>query len=91
MRVKFEKETYNLSIPRSRRLKVFFATFVIFGLVEAHWLAYPLFVRGVSETLSRMGFVLALSGVAVFIITFLVNWLSDIKMRRVEFTIIGVF
>ncbi len=54
-------------------------------------MAYPLFVRGVSETLSRMGFVLALSGVAVFIITFLVNWLSDIKMRRVEFTIIGVF
>ncbi len=91
MRVRFEKEVYSLSIPKGRKLKVFFATFVFFGLVEAYWLAYPLFVSRVSETLSRMGFVLAMSSVAVSIITFLVNWLSDIKMRRVEFTVIGAF
>jgi uncharacterized membrane protein YccF (DUF307 family) len=66
-------------------------TFVFFGLVEAYWLAYPLFISKVSEMLSRMGFVLALSGLAVSVITFLVNWFSDIKMRRVEFAIMGVF
>lgn len=89
-RVKFREEAYRFLLPKSRKLPVFFATFIFFGLVEAYWLAYPLFVSKISETLSRMGFVLALSSVIVSIMTFLVNWLSDIKMKRVEFTIIGV-
>ena len=63
---------------------------MVFGLVEAYWLAYPLFVSRVSEILSRMGFILAANGIVISAITFLVNWLSDIKMRRVEFADIGV-
>jgi MFS family permease len=90
MQVKFRKEAYRLSVPRGSKLSIFFSTFVVFGLVEAHWLAYPLFVSKVSETLSGMGFVLAVSSIVISAITFLVNWLSDVKMRRVEFAAIGV-
>lgn len=90
MRVQFKSEVYHLSIPWGRRFSIFFITFIFFGASEAYWLAYPLFVNRVSETISRMGFVLALTSVVISAITFLVNWLSDIKMRRVEFTIVGV-
>lgn len=90
MQVKFERETIGLKVPRSRKLPIFLTTFMIFGLCEAYWLAYPLFVSRVSETVSRMGFVLALTSLVVSAITFLVNWLSDIKMRRAEFAAIGV-
>jgi hypothetical protein len=37
-----------------------------------------------------MGFVLAISSILISAITFLVNWVSDVKMRRVEFAAIGV-
>ncbi|MEM0095665.1 MAG: MFS transporter [Candidatus Bathyarchaeia archaeon] len=90
VRVKYKRETAGLNVPRSKKLAIFFVTFVIFGLCEAYWLAYPLFVNRVSETVSRMGFVLALTSLVVSAITFLVNWLSDIKMRRAEFATIGV-
>jgi len=90
MRVRFRQETFGLTVPRSRKLSIFFATFIIFGMCEAYWLAYPLFVNRISETVSRMGFVLALTSLVVSVITFLVNWLSDIKMRRAEFAIMGV-
>ncbi|MEM3579387.1 MAG: hypothetical protein QXL54_04105 [Candidatus Bathyarchaeia archaeon] len=85
MQVDFKRETSGLTIPRGKKLLIFFATFIIFGLCEAYWLAYPLFVNSVSEIISRMGFVLALTSLVVSVITFLVNWLSDIKMRRPEF------
>ncbi|MGB9684741.1 MAG: MFS transporter [Candidatus Bathyarchaeales archaeon] len=90
MRVQFKSEAHRLWIPWSGKFSIFFITFIIFGMSEAYWLAYPLFVNGVSETISRMGFVLASTSVVISAITFLVNWLSDVKMRRVEFTIIGV-
>ncbi|MEM3789058.1 MAG: MFS transporter [Candidatus Bathyarchaeia archaeon] len=81
---------HGLLIPKGPRISIFFITFIIFGMFEAYWLAYPLFVKRVSETISKMGFVLAMTSLVVSAITFLVNWLSDIKMRRVEFAIIGV-
>jgi MFS family permease len=90
MRVQFKSEAHRLSIPWSGKFSIFFITFILFGASEAYWLAYPLFVNRVSETISRMGFVLALTSVVISAITFLVNWLSDVKMRRAEFTIIGV-
>lgn len=90
MRIEFRWESSGLTIPRNRKLPIFFATFIIFGMGEAYWLAYPLFVNRISETISRMGFVLALTSLVVSAITFLVNWLSDIKMRRAEFATIGV-
>ncbi|MEM0007821.1 MAG: MFS transporter [Candidatus Bathyarchaeia archaeon] len=89
-RVKFRREAHGLLIPRGRRISIFFITFIIFGMSEAYWLAYPLFINRISETTSRMGFVLALTSLVVSAITFLVNWLSDVKMRRVEFAVIGV-
>ncbi len=90
MRVQFKSEVYRLSIPWSGKFSIFFITFILFGMSEAYWLAYPLFVSRVSETISRMGFVLASTSVVISAITFLVNWLSDVKMRRVKFTIVGV-
>ncbi|MEM1540577.1 MAG: MFS transporter [Candidatus Bathyarchaeia archaeon] len=89
-RVKFRRESHGLLIPRWRKISIFFITFIIFGMSQAYWLAYPLFVSRISETISRMGFVLALTSLVVSVITFLVNWLSDVKMRRAEFTVIGV-
>lgn len=88
--LKFKRETVGLIFPRSKKLPMFFATFIIFGMCEAYWLAYPLFVNRISETVSRMGFVLALTSLVVSAVTFLVNWFSDIKMRRAEFATIGV-
>lgn len=89
-RMKFRREAHVLSIPRGSKISSSFITFIIFGISEAHWLAYPLFVSRVSETISRLGFVLALTNLVVSAITLLVNWLSDVKMRRVEFAVIGV-
>jgi len=37
-----------------------------------------------------MGMVLALSAIMIAAVTFLVNWLSDIKKARVKFAIIGI-
>jgi MFS family permease len=88
-RIEFGTETCGLSIPRERKFLVFFVTFIFFGMSEAYWLAYPLFVNKISETASMMGMVLAAASIIMSFITFMVNWLSDVKMRRVEFTIIG--
>ncbi|MGQ9538732.1 MAG: MFS transporter [Candidatus Bathycorpusculaceae bacterium] len=90
MRVQFKSEVYSLAIPWGGKFSIFFITFIFFGVSEAYWLAYPLFVNRVSETISRMGFILASTSIVMSLITFLVNWLSDVKMRRVEFAIIGV-
>jgi MFS family permease len=90
MRMQFKPETCGLSIPFGRKFVLFFVTFIVFGMSEAYWLAYPLFVNRISETASMMGVVLALTSIVMSVITFLVNWLSDIKMRRIEFAIIGV-
>ena len=69
---------------------IFFVSFIIFGLAEAYWIVYPFFVLKISETVLKMGLVLAAAGIFVSIITFLVNWFSDIRRARVEFAIIGV-
>jgi MFS family permease len=90
LRVPFKAEEHGSAVPWSRKFSIFFITFIIFGFSETYWLAYPLLVNRISETLSRMGFVLALSSILISILTFLVNWLSDVKMRRAEFTAIGV-
>jgi len=89
MRIQFKPEIQGFSVPKAKILIIFFVTFIILGLSEAYWLAYPFFVLTVSETILRMGLVLTLSAVVMSAITFLVNWLSDIKKARVEFAIIG--
>ncbi|MEM3730201.1 MAG: hypothetical protein QW667_04700 [Candidatus Bathyarchaeia archaeon] len=89
MRVEFKPEIQKFSIPKARVFKIFFVTFIIFGLSEAYWIAYPLFVYGISGTPLSMGIVLALSSILISAVTFLVNWLSDVKMARAKFAIVG--
>jgi len=89
-RIRFKFENYGFLIPKCRMFAVFFITFIIAGLIEAYWLVYPFFVLNVSGTVLNMGLVLASTGIFVSIITFLVNWFSDIRKARVEFAIIGV-
>jgi MFS family permease len=89
MRIKFKPEIYEVSIPKTKTFAIFFSTFIFLGLSEAYWVAYPLFVHTLSETIFQMGVVLALSAVLICLVTFLVNWLSDIKKARAEFAIIG--
>lgn len=88
-RIRFKCEVYGLSLPKERKIFIFFITFIIFGMTEAYWLSYPLFVKQILETASMTGFIFSITGIVMSIITFLVNWLSDIKMWRVEFTVIG--
>jgi MFS family permease len=89
LRMRFQPEVHAFSIPRSRAFALFFATFIILGFSESYWIAHPLFVKGISETFINMGTVLASSAIMISIVTFLVNWLSDIKKARVSFAILG--
>lgn len=82
-RIHFKREAYKFSIPKSKTFAVFFTTFVIEGLAEASWLAYPFFVYNMSGTVFNRGLVLAASGILVSAFTFLVNWVSDIRRARV--------
>lgn len=88
-RIEFKPEARQFSIPKTRTMAIFFATFILLGFCESYWLAYPLFVHEVSGTVLYMGIVLALSAVLISAATFLVNWLSDIKKARVSFAIVG--
>lgn len=88
-RIRFQSEIHGLSIPKVRMFHIFFITFIIFGLFDSYWLAYPLFVHKISETALKMGLVFTFGAVLVSSITFLVNWLSDIKKARVEFTVVS--
>jgi MFS family permease len=90
VRIRFGREACGFSVPRSKKFAVFFVSFVLLGLTESYWVAYPLFILSVSGTIFNMGLVLALSAIIISMVTFLVNWLSDIKRARVVFAIIGV-
>lgn len=89
IQIKCKPETYRFTIPKNRTFTIFFATFIILGLIETYWLAYPFFVLNVSGTVLNMGLVLAASAILISAITFLVNWLSDVRKTRVSFAIIG--
>lgn len=89
LRIRFRSEPHRFSIPKDRRFYIFFPTFILLGLSEAYWLAYPLFVFSVSGTVLNMGVVLAFSAIVISFTTFVVNWLSDIKRARVAFVFIG--
>lgn len=88
-RIEFKPEVRQFSIPKTRTMPIFFATFILLGFSESYWLAYPLFVHQVSGTVLYMGIVLALSAILISAATFLVNWFSDIKKARISFAIIG--
>ncbi len=90
IRLEFRPETHEFSIPKKGIFAIFFLSFIFLGLSEAYWLAYPFFVHKVSGAVLFMGLVLSLSAILISAVTFLVNWLSDIKGTRAEFAIIGV-
>lgn len=89
IQIKFKPETRRFSIPKNRLFVIFFLTFIILGFSETYWVAYPFFVHSISGTFFSMGLVLAASAILISCVTFLVNWLSDIKGTRVSFAIVG--
>jgi hypothetical protein len=60
------------------------------GFIESYWIAYPFFVYSLSGTVLYMGAVYSFTAVMVTILTFLVNWISDIKLARVKFAMVGI-
>jgi MFS family permease len=90
LNMKLESETHSFTIPKERKFKIFFATFILLGLSESYWVAYPFFVYGVSGTVLYMGFVYALSAIVISMLTFIVSWVSDIKLARARFATVGV-
>lgn len=88
-RIRFKPENYKFSIPKRRTFTIFFVSFIITGFVEVYWIAYSFLVHDISKTMLNMGLVLAVTGIFVSIITFLVNRFSDIRRARAEFAIIG--
>jgi len=87
--IHYKPEMNKFSIPKNRAFTIFLTTFIIVGLSEVYWLAYPFFVFNISGTVLNMGLVLAATGVLISAVTFSVNWLSDIRRTRVKFAIIG--
>jgi MFS family permease len=88
-RIRFQSEIHGLSIPKRKMFHIFFITFIISGLFDSYWLVYPLFVHKISGTALKMGLVFTFGAILVSSVTFLVNWLSDIKKARIEFAIVG--
>jgi MFS family permease len=89
IRIHYEPVANRLSIPRNRTFTVFFASFIIAGLADPYFLAYPFFVYNISGTALNMGLVLTTAGILISTITFAVNWASDVKRTRVQFAVIG--
>lgn len=88
-RIKFKPEIQRFTIPKGKVFGIFSLTFILLGMIEAYWFAYPFFVHNISGTIFQMGLVLTASAILVCSVTFFVNWLSDIRRARVEFAIIG--
>jgi len=88
--LKLKPETGKFSIPKSRKFQIFFISFILLGLSESYWVAYPFFVYGVSGTVLYMGFVYALSAIVITTLTFIISWISDIKLTRTRFAVIGM-
>ena len=85
----YGKEEIVFALPRSKTFAIFFMTFVIAGLAETYWIAYPFFVFDVSGSILNMGLVLTATSILIAAVTFSVSWVSDIKRTRVEFAVIG--
>jgi len=88
-RVPYKPEANDFSILRNRMFAIFFTSFIIVGLSETYWLAYPFLLYNISGTILNMGLVLAVTGILISAITFSINWASDIKKTRIKFAVIG--
>ncbi len=88
-RIHYRSEETKFSLPKSKTFAIFFATFIIAGLAETYWIAYPFFVLDISGSILNMGLVLTATSILIAAVTFSVSWISDIKKTRVEFAVIG--
>ena len=89
LKVKFVAEATRFHIPRQRVFWIFLGSFILWGLSESYWIAYPFFVFRVAGTILDMGIIYGLSGLLIAATTFVVSWISDVKRTRVEFAIVG--
>ena len=87
--INYHPETLQFSIPRSPMFVVFLLTFVLFGMSESYWIAYPFFIYSVSTTALNMGLVVAASSLVISIVTVGICRISDVKRRRVEFAVVS--
>ena len=87
--MRYGNEEIVFALPRNRTFAIFFVTFILAGLAETYWIAYPLFVYNVSGTILNMGLVLTATSVLIAAVTFSVSWISDIKRTRIQFAVIG--
>jgi len=87
LNIRFKPEIQKFSIPRNKMFIIFLVSFVLFGLSESYWLAYPFFVYSLSTTIINMGFVVSASALLISAITVGISKISDVKRTRVEFAI----
>jgi len=90
MKIRYKPENQKISVPKNGTFKIFMIVFVLMGLAEGGWLAYPFFVLNLSSTYINMGLVVASSSLIITLANLSINKLSDIKGVRVEFTIMSV-
>ena len=89
LKIKFVAEATRFQVPRQKVFWIFLGSFILWGLGESYWIAYPFFVFRVAGTILDMGIIYALSGLLIAVTTFIVSWISDVKRIRVEFAIVG--
>jgi len=90
MKIRFKSESQKFLLPKSAMFKIFMITFILMGLSESYWFAYPLFVFSISSTYISMGFVVATGSFIIALANLAINKLSDIKKARVEFAILSL-
>jgi MFS family permease len=89
LRIQYRPEKQRFLIPKNNAFNLFMFTFVLFGLCESYWLAYPFFLLNISSTIVSMGFVVTASSLIITLLNIAINRLSDIKGSRVEFAIVS--
>jgi MFS family permease len=89
LKIRYKPERENFLIPKNTAFRIFMLTFVLLGLGESYWLAYPFFVLSISSTIVSMGLVITASSLIITLLNIGINRLSDIKGSRVEFAIVS--
>lgn len=90
MKIRYKPESQKFLVPKNGMFKIFMIAFVLMGLSEGGWIAYPFFVLRLSSTYINMGLVVASSSLIITLANLAINKLSDTKGVRVKFTIMSV-
>jgi len=89
LKIRYKPEKQKFLVSKNTAFKIFMLTFVLIGLGESYWLAYPLFVLNISSTIVSMGIVITASSLIITLLNIGINRLSDIKGLRVEFAMMS--